>query len=195
MKISLIVGCLFLALVTVVIEGFTIRRLRTENQYRRALALSMAPGATIASAHLPLLHGDSVDISSGPKDSLRLVFVLTTTCPKCAALLPDWKSLADSLEGRSIFKPIAVAASPHTDVEEWALKNRVKMPIAVIDSGRLASQLRAALVPQVAILNPRGVVVYSALGVTPRDSIVRVLNRFNKGFISRSNREPTASAQ
>lgn len=179
MKAILLSTCLAVSLATVGFQTSTINKLKSEVTYRRVLSLSMAPGATIPSVDLPLLAGGSIDLSTGNKDSLRLVFVLTTTCPKCKAVLPEWKALVDSVSNATILNPVALAASPKPDVMDWAKSNSISFPVAIVESGRVASQLRAALVPQVAVLNHKGVVVYSAVGVVGQDSILRVLRRLD----------------
>lgn len=162
------------ALAMVLVLGRRLMDLSRAYEALRQRATTLGAGATIPTFRAAALTGDSVTIGSLPDSTSRQVLlILTTTCDYCRATVPVWVRLADSL-GR-IAPHVRVVALSLDSVEatrRYAEEFRLPFPVVTLPEPKLARIIRAGRVPQTAVVDYQGRVLYGHAGVLDQPAVM-----------------------
>lgn len=151
----------------VVSEELQLRRLRTEVFKKRREVHSLVRGIQLAPLTRGLDSSSSFDATTPPRDSLHLLFYMTSSCPYCRQALPAWTSLADSLRASGgPFRPIAVLIENDSVAAAWVDSIKPRFHVVHVRQGREASIYRAIFVPQFAIVGAEGRVLFASGNVS-----------------------------
>src|SRR5690606_17791560 len=101
-------------------------------------------------------------------ETLQVVFIFGTNCPYSQASIPAWTRIAADSEVRGI-SAHAVSIDDVDTTRAYALENQLSFSVLSFPSNRLAQLYRAVTVPQLAVLDSDGMVLYWRPGVLPID--------------------------
>ena len=114
---------------------------------------------------LPLLAltGEAVSLAEVTHGRAVVVGFLTTTCPACAANLPNWRELSADLATRGITF-IALSFDDSAATRAYRTEHRIDWPIWTI-SATARTLLPRTVVPTTLVLDGARVIVRSKVGV------------------------------
>jgi peroxiredoxin len=151
-------------------------------------------GLTLPVVPARTLSGERIELANPSQGGLHVLFFLNSTCAYCLETLPEWKRLASEFSESPGIEFFGVSVDTDSATRAYAADHELGFSVVVLSGEREVMVLRAEGVPQTAVVNGDGKVIYAYRGPLNRDRVamdsLRVVLR---GAQSRSNRELQAS--
>ena len=167
MAAGLVVGA---TLVVVLSQRLT--RLTHEYQVLQRRASTLTTGTMVPTFQAVTLTGDTLSIGERKDGGRQVLLLLNTTCAFCQATLPVWAQLADSIRQVSPdVEVIAVSLDSLDATRRYAEEQGLNMPVVTVPTRKLSRLLRASRVPQTAVVDHEGWVLYGWTGLIAAEAI------------------------
>ncbi len=147
---------------------------RGYSELRRNTSLLRA-GDVVPTFAATALDGAGVTIgATGTPDARQVLFLFRTTCPYCAATLPVWRRIADSLRrvGTLRIQVLAISLDSAAPSRAYARGHQLPYPVVLFPERKLARLYRVAATPQTLVLNAEGLVLYAHAGLLDNPAVV-----------------------
>lgn len=145
-------------------------------------------------------QGDSVTIGETTEGRSQVLFFFTTSCPKCAATLPEWKKLSERLaadSGRRI-DVIGVSLSSADSTLQYVATQSLPYPVVRLTDLKSKRLFRVKGVPMTLVLNWEGQITHVHAGEfatrEQRDSVSAMAVQTARVRADSAVRRPVATA-
>jgi peroxiredoxin len=148
-----------------VVAPLTLQLRGERAEHRAALqgARHLQPGSFVPPLASRLLDGTPAVLAAGG-DQHQLLFIYNTTCTHCLASLPAWRKLTAAAQAAGSLEVLGLSTDPPEEARSYEQLHGLPFASISLQDARYLSLFRARLVPQVAIVDGGGRVVYSRLG-------------------------------
>jgi peroxiredoxin len=145
-----------------------------EARYRELAARLDDPymGMYVPVIRAPSVEGDSVLIGEPGEGERQVLLVFDTRCPYSRASLPWWNALADRLADDSRVRTYGVSLDSLEASRAYAMEHELAFPVVSLAERRAQGLLHLQRVPQILILNHKGRVAFTRLGVLESEAAV-----------------------
>ncbi len=126
---------------------------------------SLQPGAYVPVQRTPTLDGPAVVLGEVAPGTRQVLFVYNTQCPFCLASIPAWQRIAGRLRGNPAATVVAVSLDSAEATRRYAQQHGLRYPSAILLDARTASLFRFNNVPQTLVIDERGRVMHSRVGL------------------------------
>ncbi len=126
---------------------------------------SLQPGAYVPVQRTPTLDGSAVVLGEVAPGTRQVLFVYNTQCPFCLASIPAWQRIAGRLRGNPAATVVAVSLDSAEATRRYARQHGLRYPSAILLDPRTASLFRFNNVPQTLVIDERGRVMHSRVGL------------------------------
>ena len=117
-----------------------VRRLRFERNLPQV-------GDLVPNTRVRQLGADSVALGQRGAAVRQVWFVFDTSCPICAASLPDWNAVADRLRADSTVLVLGLSLDSAAVTQSYMRAHHLVFPVALLEAAKAAGSYRIRGVP------------------------------------------------
>ncbi|WP_242112187.1 TlpA family protein disulfide reductase [Luteimonas aquatica] len=167
-KIPWLVLALLAAAALVVVLASQNRDLREQRDMLEKRAFEPYPGMWLPKVPATTLDGAKVELGTAPRE-FQLLYFFTPTCPYCKQSAPMVRQLAERLAGDADRVQLLGVADGRLDpVQRYVAEHDFDFPVVLLSDRRTLALFKAQSVPLLVVVDARGRVRHSHLGVFDR---------------------------
>ena len=162
-----LVGALLMACALVVILARQATALRDRNARLSRAIVEPVRGMWVPTFTAATLGGDTIRVGETKNGAHQLLFVFTTTCPYCQAMIPTWAELATSARShRNDRQPIVLGISLDSAAatRRYAETHSLPYDVITVTDRKVAALYRTQTVPLTLVIDSVGRVAHARIG-------------------------------
>jgi peroxiredoxin len=185
---------------TVIVLTLQVRKLAPQAEELRQRKAFPFVSQAVPTVRLVDNRGDSITIGETTEGRSQVLFFFTTSCPKCAAILPEWKTLSERIaadSGHNI-DVVGVSLSSADSTREYVAANALPYRVVRLTDLKSKRLFRVKGVPMTLVLNWEGQIALVHPGrfvsSAQRDSVQEVAVRVARVKADSGIRGPITTA-